>query len=406
MQGTYDLWLVALSYLIASLAGYVALVFATRLRARSNDRRPWLIGGALAMGTGIWSMHFVGMTAFSLPVPISYDLGITFLSWTAAVAVSAIALYIVGYGRLSSVTLTLGAVVMGAGVCLMHYSGMWAMRMIPGISYDPLLFVISAVIAVAASGAALVIIAYLDEVRSWKDIGLRVGAALVMGLAVVGMHYTGMAAAIFSDGAYCYSGNQLPATALPWPTTIATLLILGFGIGFAASDARQLARARKAAHVSEQRVQQWAFVDRETGLPNRARLSQLVVERIRSRHADGFALVTFRLEGHDGSVPSAETMCLLRDRLQAAFPNADLARTQPEHLVVLLVGSAADVAWRCAPLIESLRRDTALSSRHQLMIGSAHSPTDGENMQWLLLRAAPKSAGIDLFGIELQPASA
>lgn len=295
---------------------------------------------------------------------------------------------------------------MGAGVCLMHYSGMWAMRMVPGISYDPVLFAISAAIAVAASGAALVIIAYLDEVRSWKDFGLRVGAALVMGLAVVGMHYTGMAAAIFSDGAYCYSGNQLPATALPWPTTIATLLILGFGIGFATSDTRQLAQVRKAARVSQQRVQQWAFVDRETGLPNRARLSQLVVERIRHRSPGGFALVTFRLEGPDGSVPSAQTMCLLRNRLQAAFPNADLARTQPEHLVVLLDGSATEVAGRCAPLIETLRRDAALSARHQLMIGSAHSPTDGENMQWLLLHATLKSAGIDLFGVQLQPARA
>lgn len=400
MQGTYDFGLVALSYLIASLAGFVALEFATRLRVRSGGRSSWLIGGALAMGTGIWSMHFVGMTALSLPVPISYDLGITFLSWIAAVAVSAIALYIVGYGRLTAWTLAAGALVMGAGVCLMHYSGMWAMRMMPGITYEPGLFVASVVIAVAASGAALVIIAYLKEVRTWKDFALRIGAAMIMGLAVVGMHYTGMAAAVFADGSFCYSGNQLPASVLPWPTTMATLLILGFGIGFAVSDARNLAVMRRAAREMESRVLQMAFVDRDTGLANRARLSQVIVERIRRRSAEGFALVTFRLEGNDGTPPTPAAIGLLRDRLQAALPNAPLARTQPEHLVVLLDGRVDDLAVRCAPLIESLRREKALASSHRLFVGSAHCPTDGENTQWLLLRSAPKSAGIELFGTE------
>lgn len=398
MQGTYDFGLVALSYLIASLAGFVALEFATRLRVRSTGRRSWLIGGALAMGTGIWSMHFVGMTAFSLPVPISYDLGITFLSWVAAVAVSAIALYIVGYGRLTALTLAAGALVMGAGVCLMHYSGMWAMRMMPGITYEPGLFIASVVIAVAASGAALVIIAYLKEVRTGKDFALRVGAALIMGLAVVGMHYTGMAAAVFADGSFCYGGNELPAAVLPWPTTIATLLILGFGIGFAVSDARDLAVTRRAAREMESRVLLMAFVDRETGLANRARLSQIIVDRIRRHSTDGFALVTFRLEDRDGAAPTGEAIARLRDRLQAALPNAPLARTQPEHLVVLLDGRIDDLTARCAPVIDSLRSDKSLTSSHRLIVGSAHYPTDGENAQWLLLRSAPKSTGVELFG--------
>jgi len=249
MVGTYDVALVVLSYFIASLAGFVALEFATRMRIRTRGRWPWLVGGALAMGTGIWSMHFVGMTAFSLPVPISYDLAITVLSWAAAVAVSAIALYIVGFGRLTGATLAAGALVMGAGVCLMHYSGMWAMRMSPGITYDPGLLAASFAIAVAASGAALVITAHIGEVPTWRDFALRVGAAMIMGLAVVGMHYTGMAAAQFADGAFCYGGNALPAATMPWPTTVATLLILGFGIAFAVGDARELAAARQVGRA-------------------------------------------------------------------------------------------------------------------------------------------------------------
>ncbi|MFC4820013.1 MHYT domain-containing protein [Dokdonella ginsengisoli] len=397
MQGSHDLELVALSYLIASLAGFVAIEFASRMRARSANRFAWLVGGALAMGTGIWSMHFVGMTAFSLPVPISYDSGITALSWVAAVAVSAFALYLVGYGQLRHWTLAVGALVMGAGICVMHYSGMWAMRMDPGIAYQPALFAASAGIAVAASGAALLIIAYLKEVRSWRDVAMRVGAALIMGVAVTGMHYTGMAAAEFADGAFCFTGNQLQASELPIPTTLGTLLILGFGIAFTVIDAREVAAARRAVRERDTRVRELAFVDRETGLPNRARLSQLIVERIRSRGTDGFALVTFRVEGRNGRTPNGETMTWMRERIAQALPGAIIARTQPEHLVVMLNGRVDDVAQACAPLVDVLRREFAAQGRYQLVTNSAHCPSDGDNAQWLLLRAAPKSAIADHF---------
>ncbi|MFC4821258.1 MHYT domain-containing protein [Dokdonella ginsengisoli] len=391
MQGNYDYGLVALSYLIASLAGFVAIEFASRMRARSAGRRSWLMGGALAMGTGIWSMHFVGMTAFSLPVPITYDAWITLLSWIAAVAVSALALYIVGYGKLQHGTLAVGALVMGAGICLMHYGGMWAMRMSPGIVYRPAWFAASVGIAVAASGAALLIIAYLKEVRSGRDIALRVGAALTMGLAVAGMHYTGMGAAQFADGALCAPGNQLSADLLPLPATFATLVILGFGIAFTIADARELARARHAERELELRVHSLAFTDQETGLPNRARLSQLIVERVRMRVPDGFAVVTFRVEGPEGSAPSGDVMTWLKDRIMRSLPDATVARTQPEHLVAMINGHADAVAARCGPLIELVRRDFAVQGRYRLATNRAHCPDDGESPQWLLLRAAPKS---------------
>jgi NO-binding membrane sensor protein with MHYT domain/GGDEF domain-containing protein len=395
VQGTYDYGLVALSYLIASLAGFVAIEFASRMRARSAGRQSWLAGGSLAMGTGIWSMHFVGMTAFSLPVAITYDAWITLLSWGAAVGVSALALYIVGYGNLGRVTLATGALVMGAGICLMHYSGMWAMRMAPGIVYHAGWFAASAGIAVAASGAALLIIAYLKEVRSARDIALRVGAALTMGLAVAGMHYTGMAAADFADGALCATGNQLSADMLTLPTTFTTMLILGFGIAFTVVDARDLARARHAERELEARVQSLAFTDQETGLPNRARLSQLIVERIRMRVPDGFALVTFRVEGPEGSAPPGDVMAWLSDRITRSLPDATVARTQPEHLVAIVNGAAEEVAARCAQLIELVRRDFAAQNRFRLVTNSAHCPDDGENAHWLLLRAVPKSSPTD-----------
>ncbi len=391
MQGTYDIGLVALSYLIASLAGFVAIEFASRMRARSTHRMPWLLGGALAMGTGIWSMHFVGMTAFSLPVPISYDVSITALSWLAAVGVSALALYIVGYGQLRAWTLAVGALVMGAGICLMHYGGMWAMRMDPGIVYRPGLFAASAAIAVVASGAALLIIATLREVHRGRDVVMRVGAALVMGLAVCGMHYTGMAAAEFADGAFCFSGNRLQAGMLPLPTSIATLLILGFGIAFTITDARDIGRTRRALRERDARVQALAFLDRDTGLPNRARLSQLLLERIHVSGAHGFALVTLRIEGRQGSVPPVGVIVSVLERINRALPGAVIARTQPEHLVVMVEGSADDVARMTAPLIEKLSGEFAAGGSYRLSVNSAHCPSDGTNAQWLLLRSAPKS---------------
>ena len=393
MQGSHDLGIVALSYLIASLAGFVAIAFASRMLVRKSNRLPWLIGGASAMGTGIWSMHFVGMTAFSLPVQISYDLGITALSWLAAVAASALALFIVGYGHVRTSTVTLGALSMGAGICVMHYSGMWAMRMSPAISYDATMFIVSVVIAVAASAAAILILAHLKTVRSWRDVAMRVGAALVMGVAVCGMHYTGMAAAEFADGAFCAPGNQLQAKALPWPTTIGTLLILGFGILTTLGDARDIASARRAEREMEARVQTMAFTDRQMNLPNRAGISQTIAERARAGSPEGFAVVTFRVDTAAGEEATLETMKFIAERLARALPDAALARTRPEHLVLLLDGGKDAAMQRCAGIIEKLEHELALRSIDAVVsMNSAHCPSEGDNAQWLLLRSSPKSS--------------
>ena len=121
---------------------------------RGRAAKYWLAGGASAMGLGIWSMHFVGMLAFSLPIPLGYDPWITLMSLLIAIAFSAYSLHLVCQERLPWQKLAVGALLMGAGVAGMHY-GMIAMRMAPGIAYDPALFALSILIAVLASGAAL-----------------------------------------------------------------------------------------------------------------------------------------------------------------------------------------------------------------------------------------------------------
>src|SRR5262245_10252909 len=141
MSGYYDFKLVALSLVIASIASYTALELAGRVnQAKGRSSWFWLIGGAVAMGIGIWSMHFVGMLAFHLPIPVAYDAPTTMLSMAIAIVVSGPGLYVASRPTLTGPNVTAGATLMGIGISAMHYTGMHAMRMSPAIEYHPPLF--------------------------------------------------------------------------------------------------------------------------------------------------------------------------------------------------------------------------------------------------------------------------
>jgi NO-binding membrane sensor protein with MHYT domain/signal transduction histidine kinase/CheY-like chemotaxis protein len=224
----YDLSLVAASVLIASFASYVALDLAKRVRdANRSVALTWWVGGSLAMGTGIWSMHFVGMLAFSLPITLGYTGLLTFVSWAAAVAVSAVALGLAGRGSLTSARLAAGSLAMGAGICAMHYTGMAALKMLPPIQWSAALVTASAAVAMAASMAALLIFFWLRNVSKHRELSYQVAAATVMGLAISGMHYTGMAAASFPVGSVCLSATALSGGTLSLLVGAATLTLLG-----------------------------------------------------------------------------------------------------------------------------------------------------------------------------------
>lgn len=196
-MASYSPALVLISLCVAILASYTALDLSGRIAtARGRAAYLWMGGGALAMGFGVWSMHFIGMLALSLPIELGYDLGLTLWSLLVAILSSGFALWLVSQPRLPALQLLYGALIMGAGISAMHYSGMAALRMQPGIDYDPALFGLSLVIAVAASAAALMIAFRLRQQTPYVRLA-RAGAAVVMGLAIVGMHFTGMAAASF-----------------------------------------------------------------------------------------------------------------------------------------------------------------------------------------------------------------
>jgi NO-binding membrane sensor protein with MHYT domain len=193
IAGTYDPYLVALSILVACLASYTALdLYAHVGPARGLARRMWLVAAAITMGGGIWSMHFVAILAFMMPIPMSYDIGLTILSLVVAIVVTGGAFYVISRQGASPLRLVLGGIFMGLGIAAMHYTGMAAMRGHAELSYEPPFVALSLAIAIGAATVALWL-----ALRT-TDLGQKLVAAVIMGLAVSGMHYTGMRAAIFT----------------------------------------------------------------------------------------------------------------------------------------------------------------------------------------------------------------
>jgi NO-binding membrane sensor protein with MHYT domain len=188
---SYGLLTPVLGYLMSCMGAFLGLRCATRARAQQGwPRARWLLLAGVSIGTtGIWVMHFIAMLGFTIPgQTITYNVPITILSMFIAVAIVCAGLLIVGFGGDGFRPLLLAGLITGLGVASMHYTGMAAMRMPGKVTYDPLLFGLSVVIAVVAATAAL-----------WAALRLRgiwttLAASLIMGIAVSGMHYTGMAA--------------------------------------------------------------------------------------------------------------------------------------------------------------------------------------------------------------------
>jgi PAS domain S-box-containing protein len=197
MTSTLDYWMVALSVLIAIAASYAALDIAGRATAAlGRMRTTWLVGGAASMGLGIWSMHYIGIVAFGLPVAVFHHLPTVFLSLLAAILASGVALVVASRAQWSWPRSIFASVVMGGGIASMHYIGMAAMRLPATILWNNTIVALSVLIAVIVSLAAMwLAFRFRDETREIAP--LKIASAGVMGLAVVAMHYTGMAAATF-----------------------------------------------------------------------------------------------------------------------------------------------------------------------------------------------------------------
>ncbi|WP_414584483.1 MHYT domain-containing protein [Scytonema sp. PCC 10023] len=250
MSSTYDPRLVALSIVIAVLASYTAVDLAGRVTlTQGRARVVWLIGGAIVMGMGIWSMHFVAMLAYNFPRPMSYDVLIVLLSILPAIIASLGALFLASRQFLSQRRLLIGGVLMGIGIASMHYVGMLAMRMQAATRYQPVLFILSIVIAMSASIVALWIAFHLRLQIGKGSIRPKILSAFVMGAAISGMHYTGMAAASFTPTQVRSAGTtaaQEMHGSFTWLAVgigIATLIILSCTLLTAFIDRRMVTQA-------------------------------------------------------------------------------------------------------------------------------------------------------------------
>jgi NO-binding membrane sensor protein with MHYT domain/signal transduction histidine kinase len=253
--GSYNYTLVTLSVLIAMFASYAALDLAGRVTAAGGGTRAiWLLGGAGAMGTGIWSMHYIGMLAFVLPIPVAYHWPTVLLSLLAAILASAVALDVVSRQKMDSFRALAGSVLMGSGIAGMHYIGMDAMRLNAICHFNSFLVVLSVVFAILISLVALWITFHLRDGKGgigWE----KLAGAAVMGAAIPVMHYTGMAAASFTssdmpvDLSHAVSISTLGTAGI----AVVTFVVLGLALLTSWVD-RQY--ATQTLEVQEEKLQQ------------------------------------------------------------------------------------------------------------------------------------------------------
>jgi diguanylate cyclase (GGDEF)-like protein len=401
---TYDMLLVVVSFLVAMMASYTALQMTERIsNAPKSAARFWLAGGAIAMGIGIWSMHFIGMLAFRLPIELGYDLALTLLSLCIAIAVSWFALWSVSGAELPLRRLLNGALWMGIGIASMHYTGMAALLMNPGIDYDPSWFAASLVIALAAALAALWLAFKLRKNTPHAKL-VRLGASSVMGLAIIGMHYTGMHAANFPLGSVCSAaGSGVSPEWLAILVIVVSLAILSIALLTALLDARLESRtARLAQSLAQvnQELKQMVLHDHLTKLPNRTLLEDRVSQAIhKAARSDGhFALMFIDLDGfktindslghHVGDV----LLVQIAERLSSAVRAQDtVARLGGDEFVILAdLKSPEDAISLAAKLVDTIAQVVPVDNnelRVSASIGIAIYPEDGKDRHDLMVNA-------------------
>jgi diguanylate cyclase (GGDEF)-like protein len=406
MAGVYNPWLVLLSIAVAVFVSHTALNLSSRV-ARSRHKpsaRLWLVGGAVSMGCGIWSMHFVGMLAFSLPIALSYDIPTTLASLAIAIGLSGFALSIASRPQISVKQLAMGAVVMGLGICGMHYSGMSAIEILPVITYEPRLLLASGLIAVAASFAALWLFFRLRKGHSWQMAFARLGAAVVMGLAISGMHYTGMAASRFAAGSYCTNGVSANNNWLAITIAVIALAVLTITTILLLYDAHLESKTRKhneQLRVANVQLQHVATHDALTGLPNRLLLADRMAQAIAQaeRHHMRFAILVVDLDRFKsindslGHLAGDTMLKEVAQRLAIVLRKADtLARLGGDEFVLILneIPRAQDIESIASRVLEDMARPvklTDLELHTSASIGISIYPDDGTSAETLLQHA-------------------
>ncbi|WP_397473539.1 putative bifunctional diguanylate cyclase/phosphodiesterase [Pusillimonas sp.] len=404
LVSSYNPVLVVSSFVVAILASYTAVSMASQIsRTHGKTMFFWLGGGAFAMGLGVWSMHFIGMLAFSLPIELGYDPWLTLLSLLVAMASSGFALWLACRRTLTKRRLSIGALVMGMGVAGMHYLGMEAMMMMPRIVYDPFWFALSLLIAVTASGAALWITAYLGR-RAAQRTALKLAAAIVMGCAIVGMHYSGMEAAQFPLGSIC--GAAIVGVDTHWLSIIVamvTLAVLAIALIITVLDSRHTSRTgelNRSLHKANKALEHMALHDALTRLPNRALLADRIEQAIETaqRNSSRFTVLFMDLDGFKtvndayGHAVGDQLLVETAQRIRSGIRAEDtVARFGGDEFVVLSpIGEADDIATLAAKIVDLVSQPYNIRDfdlRLSTSVGIAIYPEDGQDSHALLVNA-------------------
>jgi diguanylate cyclase (GGDEF)-like protein len=387
LVGSFTPWLVVVSLLVAMLASFTALDMANRVTTAPTPRLSvlWLLGGGFAMGLGIWSMHFIGMLAFRLPIPLGYDLGLTAVSLLAAMASSIFALWLVSRPTLPHSRLALGALLMGSGIAAMHYLGMAAMRMQPGIVYAQGWLALSLLIALAASWVALFVAFRLRH--SHSRLRHRLLPAALLGSAIVGMHYTGMAAARFPEGSVCgaAAGTGLQTQWLAAIVMVLAIAVLAVVLLVSWLDQRMQAqllrlrnqRLRSSLEDAYAELSQAALHDPLTHLPNRLLLQQHIERALVDAEQRGgrFALMFMDLDGFKqvndayGHQTGDALLVAVAERTRKLMRPTDvLARLGgDEFVLVVAIENDEDVATLANRIIQAVGTGTLVPG-HELQV--------------------------------------
>lgn len=385
LEGSYNGWIVFLSFAIALITSYSALNLAYRTsRSKGNARLGWLVVSGLVMGCGIWTMHFIGMIAFHVEMPMTYRMPTTLVSILASIMASLLAFYVTMEKKTTRARLAAGSLLMGTGIVAMHYTGMRSMESdILHLTYNPLLRGLSVVIAVLASYAALYLLKKFKENSS--SVMFKWLAALLMGVAVTGMHYTGMEAAEF----WCVSPEYAVTGTLEG---ISPALLLSISLVMTI----MVTVIWVALYWERHMLRRLAYNDALTGLPNRHAMNQMFDEKLKLSEGssvlyidlDQFKLINDTL-GHDmGDLLVREVAGRLGQFVSRG--RAVFRLGGDEFLMIINDLKQEHIETLAAQLLEELRRPYWLEGNElyvTVSIGISYAPRHGTDRSSLLKAA-------------------
>ncbi|TFB20478.1 EAL domain-containing protein [Lelliottia nimipressuralis] len=398
---SWDPVLIAISYLVAFIASFVALDSAGKIPLSSRKAALfWRIAGGVTLGIGIWSMHFIGMLSMQMPMMMSYDLWLTLTSLGVAVVASTTAINIAVTGKkLSPLRLLFATALLSAGVVSMHYTGMAALMLDGSIIWDRRIVALSVVIAIIASGTALWLAFRLRDKHKGVFID-RLLASFIMGAAICAMHYTGMSAAQFQEASHTLPGGIGELGLSIW-VSVTTLCLLGVMLIISLIDSHwRTGRLTDNLRQLNRQLELQARFDALTGLANRHQMDIRMQDCLRSAllSKKSFAVIFLNVDHFKrvndtwGHSVGDELLITVAQRITARLTREmTLARLGGDAFILLMPECDDDkLNALLTSLLDDMRRPLSLcvhTLSTTISAGVSLYPQDGETLHELKLKA-------------------